>query len=90
MTPLEERNLVWNLVELVILKHGFKIDSEFLDPVAEDEIVFGNFFSGHPMSFEAELPEFVAEISRKLPSDYIICKDYILDTGSAIIGITKI
>lgn len=90
MTPLEERNLVWNMLELLIEKHGFKIDSEFLDPVAEDEIIFGNFFSGHPMSFEGDLSEFVAELTRKLPSDYEIAKDYVLDTGSAVIGIVKI
>lgn len=89
MTPLEERNLVWNMVELIIIKHGLKIDSEFLDPTAEDNIVFGNFVKGHPMSFEGDFEEVMTEINKKLPSDYIIAKDYVLDTGSAVIGIVK-
>lgn len=89
MTPLEERNLVWNLLELLIVKHDLEISSEFLDPVAEDEIVFGNFIKGHPMCFEECLSELMAELTRKLPSDYVIAKDYILDTGSAVIGIVK-
>lgn len=90
MTPLEERNLVWNMLELLIIKHDLKIESEFLDPVAEDEIVFGNFISGHPMCFDECMSELMAELSRKLPNDYKIAKDYLLDTGSAVIGITKI
>lgn len=90
MTPLEERNLVWNLVELIIIKHGLKISSEFLDPTAEDEIVFGDFVKGHPMSFEGDFEQVVIEITKKLPSTYTIAKDYILDTGSAVIGIVKI
>lgn len=90
MTPLEERNLVWNMLELLIIKHDLKIESEFLDPVAEDEIVFGNFISGHPMCFDECISELMAELSRKLPNDYKIAKDYLLDTGSAVIGITKI
>ena len=90
MTPLEERNLVWNLVELIILKHGLKISSEFLDPTAEDEIVFGDFVKGHPMSFEGDFEQVVIEITKKLPSTYAIARDYILDTGSAVIGIVKI
>lgn len=90
MTPLEERNLVWNLVELIILKHGLKISSEFLDPTAGDEIVFGDFVKGHPMSFEGDFEQVVIEITKKLPSTYAIAKDYILDTGSAVIGIVKI
>ena len=43
MDKLEERNLVWNLVELIIEKHRLENSSEFIDPIAEDRIVFGNF-----------------------------------------------
>ncbi len=90
MTPLEERNLVWNLVELIILKHGLKISSEFLDPIAENKIIFGDFVRGHPMSFEGDFEQAVIEITKKLPSTYTIAQDYVLDTGSAVIGIVKI
>ena len=64
MTPLEERNLVWNLLELLIIKYGFKNDNEFLDPLDDDRIVFGNFISGHPMSFEGEFKEMVTAHTR--------------------------
>lgn len=90
MDSLEERNLVWNMLELLIIKHDLKSTSEFLDPVSEDEIVFGNFVKGHPMCFEECMSGLMAELSRKLPSDYQIAKDYIIDTGSAVIGIVKI
>lgn len=90
MNALEERNLVWNLLELLIEKHDFENTSEFLDPEAEDRIVFGNFIKGHPMCFDECMSELMAELTRKLPSDYVIAKNYALDTGSAVIGIVKI
>lgn len=90
MTPLEERNLVWNLLELLIEKHELTNSSEFLDPVAEDTIVFGNFIQGHPMCFEELLAELMAELTRKLPTDYKIVKSSIIGTGDAVIGIAKI
>lgn len=90
MKPIEERNLVWNLLELLILKHDLKIESEFLDPTGEDEIIFGNFIRGHPMCFNESLSELVAELTRKLPSSYTIAKCYEIGTGDGIIGITKI
>ena len=89
MKKLEERNLVWNLVELIIEKHGLENSSEFLDPLAEDEIVFGNFVKGHPMSFEGDFEQMVIEISKKLPSTYAIAKDYMFDDASGIIGIVE-
>lgn len=88
MTPLEERNLVWNLLELLIEKHELKNSSEFLEPV-EDEIVFGNFISGHPMCFEELFAGFMAELTRKLPSDYNVVISNIIGTGDAVIGIAK-
>ena len=90
MNPLEERNLVWNMLELVIIKHGLRISSEFLDPQSGDEIVFGNFIEGHPMSFEGDFEQVVIEVTRKLPSCYTIARDYTLDDASGIIGIVKI
>lgn len=90
MTPLEERNLVWNLLELLIEKHELKNSSEFLEPVEEDEIVFGNFISGHPMCFEELFSGFMAELTRKLPSNYSIVMSNIIGTGDAVIGITKV
>ena len=90
MNKLEERNLVWHLVELIIEKHGLENSSEFLDPVAEDEIVFGNFVKGHPMSFEGDFEQMVIEISKKIPGSYSIAKDYMLDDASGVIGIVKI
>jgi len=89
MNTIEERNLVWHLLELLIEKHDLESTSEFLDPEAEDHLVFGNFIKGHPMCFEESMQCLMAELTRKLPSDYIIAKDYILDTGSAVIGIVK-
>lgn len=90
MNQLEERNLVWHLLEAIILKNGLKISSEFLDPTADDEIVFGNFVEGHPMSFEGDFEQVVIEISKKLPSEYNIAKDYMFDDASGIIGLIKI
>lgn len=90
MKPLEERNLVWNMLELLINKHGLENSSEFLDPTGEDEIIFGNFVKGHPMSFEGDFESVVIEITRKLPSDYTIAKGYMFDDASGIIGIIKI
>ena len=90
MTPLEERNLVWNMLELLIIKHGLKNDSEFLDPEAEDEIIFGNFVSGHPMSFEGDFKDMVTELTRLLPSKYDIAKSYLFDDASGCVGIIKI
>lgn len=90
MNKLEERNLVWHLVELIIEKHGLENSSEFLDPIAEDEIVFGNFVKGHPMSFEGDFEQMVIEISKKIPGSYSIAKDYMFDDASGIIGIVKI
>lgn len=89
MTPLEERNLVWNLLELIIEKHELENSSEFLDPLDEDEIIFGNFVKGHPMCFEEIFSEVMAELTRKLPSNYIVAKSYIIGTGDAVIGIVK-
>lgn len=89
MKKLEERNLVWHLVELIIEKHGLENSSEFLDPIAEDEIIFGNFVKGHPMSFEGDFEQMVIEISKKLPSTYTIAKDYMFDDASGIIGIIE-
>lgn len=89
MDLLEERNLIWNLLELLIEKHELRNSSEFLDPVSEDEIVFGNFVKGHPMCFEESISCLIAELSRKLPSDYIICKNHFISTGDAVIGITR-
>lgn len=90
MNALEERNLVWNLVELIIEKHRLENSSEFIDPIAEDRIVFGNFVKGHPMSFEGDFEQMVIEISKKIPGSYSIAKDYMFDDASGIIGIVKI
>ena len=90
MTPLEERNLVWNMLELLIIKHGLKSSSEFLDPEAEDRIIFGNFVEGHPMSFEGDFKDMVTELTRMLPSKYDIAKSYLFDDASGIIGIIKL
>lgn len=91
MTPLEERNLVWELLELLIIKNDLKIESEFLDPTSEaHDIVFGNFVKGHPMCFEENICGLMADLTRKLPSDYIIARDYMLGTGEAVIGLSKI
>lgn len=89
MNALEERNLVWNLVELIIEKR-LSNDSELLDPVSEDEIIFGNFVSGHPMDFQQTFSETVAEIQRKLPTKYELCKASIFGTADACIGIRKV
>lgn len=90
MNALEERNLVWNLLELLIEKHELTNSSEFLDPIAEDEIIFGNFIKGHPMCFRESFEGFMAELTRKLPTDYKVAKSYIIGTGDAVIGLTKI
>ena len=90
MTPLEERNLVWNLLELLIEKHELENSSEFLDPNGEDEVIFGNYIKGHPMCFEELFTGFMAELTRKLPSDYCIAISSIIGTGDAVIGIAKI
>ena len=89
MNALEERNLVWNMLELIIEKHDLEITSEFLDPLDDDKIIFGNFIKGHPMCFEESMSELMAELTRKLPSDYRIAKDHIISTGDAVIGIVK-
>lgn len=89
MTPLEERNLVWELLELLILKNDLEIDSEFLDP-EDDNIVFGNYIKGHPMAFEENISGLMADLTRKLPGDYVIAKDYMLGTGEAVIGLSKV
>lgn len=89
MTPLEERNLVWNMLELIIEKR-LENSSELLDPVPEGEIIFGNFVKGHPMCFEQDFSETIAELTRKLPSDYVIAKDYIMGTGEGVIGLMKV
>ncbi|WP_296849597.1 hypothetical protein [uncultured Methanobrevibacter sp.] len=90
MDKLEERNLVWNLVELIIEKHRLENSSEFIDPIAEDRIVFGNFVKGHPMSFTGDFEQLVIEITRKLPGSYEIARDYMLDDASGVVGIVKI
>ena len=89
MTPLEERNLVWNLLELIIEKR-LKSTSEFLDPQTENEIIFGNFVEGHPMSFDQDYSETIAELERKLPTDYVIANANILGTGEGTIGLMKV
>lgn len=90
MNALEERNLVWNMIELIIIKHGLKISSEYLDPNAEDNIVFGNYVEGHPMSFGNDFEQVIIEVTKKLPSTYTIAHDYELDDASGVIGIVKI
>lgn len=90
MTPLEERNMVWNMLELLIEKYKLKNDSEFLEPNTKDNIVFGNFVSGHPMSFEGDFEDMVVELTRLLPGCYDIARDYIFDDASGCIGIIKI
>ena len=90
MKPLEERNLVWNMLELLINKHGLENSSEFLDPTGEDEIIFGNFVKGHPMSFEGDFKDMVTELTRLLPGNYDIAKSYLFDDASGIIGVIKI
>ena len=89
MKPLEERNLVWNLLELIIEKR-LENSSEFLDPQTEDEIIFGNFVKGHPMSFEQDYSETIAEITRKLPNNYTIAQARIIGTGEGTIGLMKV
>ena len=90
MTPTEERNLVWNLLELLIVKYRFKNENEFLDPTEDNKIIFGNFISGHPMSFEGEFKEMITELSRILPGKYDIVCSSIFDDSSACIGLMSI
>lgn len=90
MKPLEERNLIWNLLEVLIEKYQLKNKTEFLDPRAEDEIVFGNFVEGHPMSFEGDFKEMVTELTRLLPGEYDVALSYLFDDASGCIGIVKI
>lgn len=89
MTPLEERNLVWNVLELLLYKYNLENDCEFLDPIAEDDIIFGNFISGHPMSFESDFELLVIDLSRKLPSSFEIVKSNIFGTAEGCIGIKR-
>ena len=88
MTPLEERNLVWNMVELIIEKR-LKIELESLDP-QDNGVEFGNFVNGHPMSFEQDYEQTIIEIERKLPSDYKITSALMIGTGEGHIGVMKI
>ena len=90
MTPLEERNLVWNMLELIVIKHKLKLDMEFLDPKSEGITEFGNFISGHPMNFEEVFQECLIEIERKLPSTFKVTTANILGTAEGTIGITRI
>ena len=90
MTPLEERNLVWNMLELIIIKHRLKSDMEFLDPKTEGICEFGNFISGHPMDFQENFKECLIEVERKLPSTFRVTTANILGTAEGTIGITKI
>lgn len=78
------------MMELIIEKHDLKNTSEFLDPQAEDEIIFGNFVSGHPMCFEQTYSEVIAELTRKLPTDYKIVQSNVIGTGEGTIGLMKI
>ena len=78
------------MLELLIDKHGLTNDNEFLDPEAEDKIIFGNFVKGHPMSFEGDFKDMVTELTRLLPSEYDIAKDYLIDDATGIIGIVKL
>ena len=90
MKPLEERNLVWNILELIIMKHKLKLDMEFLDPKTEGVCEFGNFVSGHPMDFEQVFEECIIEVERKLPSTFRVTTANIIGTAEGAIGITKI
>ena len=90
MTPLEERNLVWNMLELIIMRHKLKLDMEFLDPKTEGVCEFGNFVSGHPMDFEQVFKECIIEVERKLPSTFRVTTANIIGTAEGTIGITKI
>lgn len=90
MTPLEERNLVWNMMELIVLRHNLKLDMEFLDPKSESIVEFGNFISGHPMDFEQIFQECLIEIERKLPSTFRVTTANIIGTAEGTIGITRI
>lgn len=89
MKEIEERNLVWNLVELIIIKNGLNIDMESLDPKTETKIEFGDYVSGHPMDFEEKYEKTIIEISRKLPNSYKISNSRIFGTGEGHIGIMK-
>lgn len=90
MKPLEERNLVWNLLELIVIKHGLKLEMEFLDPKTEGLCEFGNFVSGHPMDFESVFEECVIEVERKLPSTFRVTTANVHGTAEGAIGISKI
>ena len=90
MHYLTERNLVWNLLELIIVKHNLNISSEFLNPNSEDNIEFGDFISGHPMCFSQDYNECICELERKLPNEYKITTANIIGTGEGSIGITKL
>lgn len=90
MKPLEERNLVWNMLELIIIKHGLNLDMEFLDPKTEGICEFGNFISGHPMDFESVFEECLIEVERKLPSTFRVTTANLIGTAEGTIGITKI
>lgn len=88
MKALEERNLVWNLMELIIEKY-LENSCEFLDPDG-DGIIFGNFVKGHPMCFETDFKEMIAELTRKLPSNYVVAKCTVIGTGDGVIGLMKV
>ena len=90
MTPLEERNLVWNMLELIVLKHKLKLDMGFLDPKSEGIVEFGNYISGHPMDFEQVFQECLIEVERKLPSNFRVTTANICGTAEGAIGITRI
>ena len=90
MNYLEERNLIWNLLELIILKHNLKIDMESLNPNSQNSIEFGDFIKGNPMCFSEDFEQVVIELERKLPSSYIITSANIFGTGEGHIGITKV
>lgn len=90
MNYIDERNLVWNLLELIILKNNLNIEMEMLNPQSEKNIEFGNFIKGHPMDFKENFDKCIIELERKIPSSYKITSANIFGTGEGCIGITKI
>ena len=78
------------MLELIIIKHGLKLDMEFLDPKTEGICEFGNFISGHPMDFESIFEECLIEVERKLPSTFRVTTANIIGTAEGTIGITRL
>lgn len=89
MNELEERNLVWNLLELLIIKYDLKSSSEFLDPLDDNDIIFGNFVEGNQKNFRYIFKDLSKELKDKLPSNYNIVKNYIISNHIGIIGLQR-